>query len=304
MSTVNFSTAGNAALLMGNQTVAKKTAASSALRQFVSLNLGLVGGGTLVAAAWGACSQSRVALQAAAVTSSATIGVIAFVHGMKECVTGGSRLRGVAEIGLGLLGVASAVHHANVLYRQLVANASSSSSSENEVNDEQNNSDEEVESDPQGGEEKPVEADDSEPSDFRQKEYEEGEGFQETSHSAAYGFDADGRPFIVRDVGDKTPTCLVYDSEGEVKGVTQGPHCLSVSEDGDVEGEDPNPISATEEGGTQGNAWTDPAILLGNGLNLYGKGTTVASAAQASSTNETISDDPDVVNFNTDQKQL
>lgn len=103
----------------GTWVMEKTSSACAAGKQFLAEHAGILSSSTIVAAAWGTFTQMSPAYQAAGIGSSAVIGTVTLLHGAKECATDGRRLHGLSEIGIGLIGVMTAVYQANSLYHQM-----------------------------------------------------------------------------------------------------------------------------------------------------------------------------------------
>lgn len=118
MTIVNFSPSCKGSLFVDPQSEAKSKT-PFAFKRFAVLNAGLVSSGAILAGAWGAFSQSSMAVQLGMIAGSAAFGSIALVHGIKECITGKHLVRSAAEIGVSLLAFASAGYQARNLYQQI-----------------------------------------------------------------------------------------------------------------------------------------------------------------------------------------
>lgn len=113
-----ISVLGGANQALGNSIMLNATAACSFGKQWVKSNCVVAGSGAILATAWAAFSQNNSICMAAAASGSLAAGSLALFHGIKECM-GGRRLRGVAEIAMGVLGLATASVQSYALYQQL-----------------------------------------------------------------------------------------------------------------------------------------------------------------------------------------
>lgn len=100
---------------LGGHVALQKDAIGCSAKRWNLSNCGLASSSAIVALAWAAFNRTAVPYQVAGAASAATIGSIAVVHGMKECLIEGRYLRGMAEIGMGMLGIASAKYQIGTL---------------------------------------------------------------------------------------------------------------------------------------------------------------------------------------------